>query len=88
MSNENFTAIKELTEIHENLKVIAVALSSIRVIDPHELKKEVNNQTARIRQCTSNFSLSTLEEGELLEKIGDLAQTCLHMILLRKFCTP
>lgn len=76
--------LKQLTAVKEELKVLAISLSSVRVIDPHEMSKELNDHTAKIRPFLLEAHKLSSKENDLLEEINHLAQTCLKMAEVRQ----
>ncbi|KAF3985582.1 hypothetical protein FT663_05237 [Candidozyma haemuli var. vulneris] len=77
-------AVVELTKVHDELKVLALTLSSVRVIDPHELSKELNDHISKIRPFLERSQELFDKQPELLEDINHLAHTCLKMAVLRE----
>lgn len=85
MAEQNFvTPLKQLAAVKEELKVLAIALSSVRVIDPHEMSKELNDHLAKIRPFLLETHMLSSKENDLLEEINHLAQTCLKMAEVRQ----
>ncbi|PVH15691.1 uncharacterized protein CXQ87_003537 [Candidozyma duobushaemuli] len=81
--NRNMS-LKQLAAVHEELKVLAISLSSIRVIDPREMSKELNDHIANTRTLISESHKLSAKERKLLEDINDLAQTCIKMVRVRR----
>lgn len=77
-------SLKQLAAVHEELKVLAISLSSIRVIDPHEMSKELNDHIANTRTLILESPKLSAKESKLLEEINELAQTCIKMAKVRR----